>query len=158
MGPKLGPCWTLFRHKRPSRPTQRASKINPDVQKSPKCVLDPSRSPPDLDFGAPGPPFCSPRPRVGCPQTSIFKRFAVIPLLNYYIVIFLDCAFGRPRVTKRPSLPWRETQALTCFVTLKHCYFETLVLCYFATLLLCSWRGGGVAALLRCWILYHIFV
>ena len=30
------------------------------------------------------------------------------------------------------------------------CYFVTLLLCYFATLLLCSWRGGGIAALLRC--------
>ena len=40
-----------------------------------------------------------------------------------------------------------------CFIglaTLLLCYFVTLLLCYFVTLLLCSWRGGGIAALLRC--------
>ena len=38
-----------------------------------------------------------------------------------------------------------------CYITrLLHCYFVTLLLCNFATFLLCCWRGGGVAALLRC--------
>ena len=33
------------------------------------------------------------------------------------------------------------------------CDVVALLLCYFGTLLLSSWRGGGVAALLRCWII-----
>ena len=81
---------------------------------------------PDLDFGAPGPPFCTPpdldfgapRPRFWCPQTSIFERFGVIPLLHYYIV------------------------------TLLLCYIITLLLCYFVSLLLARWRGRSFAALL----------
>ena len=69
-------------------------------------------------FGAPGPSFCSPRPRFWCPQTSIFERFGVIPLLHYY------------------------------FVTLLRCYIVTLLLCYFVTLLLARWRDRSFAALL----------
>ena len=88
LGPKLGPCWPLFRHKTPSRLIKKASKISPNVQTSPKCVQDPSRSPPDLDFGAPGPPFCSPRPRFWCPRSLMFKRFGVVSLLHYYIVTY----------------------------------------------------------------------
>ena len=86
------PSWAhvghFFRHRTPSRPTKKASTISPNAQNGPKCVLDPSRSPPDLDVGAPGIPFCSPRPRCWCPQRSIFKRFGSVPLLHYCIVKF----------------------------------------------------------------------
>ena len=85
-----------------------------------------SRIPPDLDFGAPRPRFCPPGLRFWYHQTSIFKWFGLITFLPCYIVTLL----------------------LSYIVTLLHCYLIAF--------LLCSWRGGGVAALLRCWIQFKL--
>ena len=90
LGHNLGPCWPLVRHKTPSRPSKKASKISPNAQNGPNAILTPPDlhvAPPGLDVGVPGCPFGSPRPRC-CPRRLIFKRFKVVPLLHYYIVIF----------------------------------------------------------------------
>ena len=39
------------------RSTNKASKIGPNTQDGPRRVPDPSRTPPNIDFGAPGPRF-----------------------------------------------------------------------------------------------------
>ena len=98
LGPKLGPCWPLFRHKTPSRPTKKASKMNPNAQNGPKYVLDLFRSPPDLDFSAPG-PFCSRRPDFGAPRPQFLKVLGlflcyITPLLHCYFVTLLLCLVG----------------------------------------------------------------
>ena len=49
-----------------------------------------------------------------------------------------------------PNTSW--TRFWQYSVTLLHVYVVTLLRGAFATVLLCYWRGGGVAALLRCWI------
>ena len=67
----------------------------------------------------------------------------------------LDLHFASPDLDFDASRPrcFNVLGLFLCYITtLLHCYFVTLLLCYFATLLLCCWRGGGVAALLRCWI------
>ena len=54
LGPKLGPLWPPVWPKRVARPLPKPSGTGPKAQDVPKCVLDPSGTPLDLDFGAPG--------------------------------------------------------------------------------------------------------
>ena len=85
--------------------------------------------------------------RPGALQTSILA-----PLDLHFAPPDLDFGAPRPRFLNVLGL-------FLCYITtLLHCHFVTLLLCYFATLLLWSWRGGGVAALLRCWIYIYIYI
>ena len=82
--------------------------------------------------------------RPGSLQTSIL----VPPDLDF-APPDLDVGATRPRFLNDLGL------LLSYLATLLHCYLVTLLHCYLIAFLLCSWRGGGVAALLHCWIICH---
>ena len=83
--------------------------------------------------------------REGSRQGSRHQPSIVAPLDFHFAPPDLDVGAPRPRCLN----------VLGLFL----CYITTLLHCYVVTLLLWSWRGGRIAALLRCWIyIYIIFL
>ena len=73
--PSWGHVGLLLAHKTHPRSTNKASKIGPNTQDGPRRVPDPSRTPPNIDFGA--------------PWTSIFHGFWIVFCLFFDIDLFI---------------------------------------------------------------------